>query len=49
MLNVKTKKLHPDAKLPTQGTEYAGCFDLYAEEDTTLCAGEPAKVSRTNA
>lgn len=49
MLNVKTKKLHPDAKLPTQGTEYAGCFDLYAVEDTTLCAGEPAKVSRTNA
>ena len=44
---VKTKKLHPDAKLPAQGTEYAGCFDLYAVEDTTLCVGEPRKKIRT--
>lgn len=29
-LNVKVKKLHPDAKLPTYATDGSGAFDLYA-------------------
>lgn len=29
-MNVKIKKLHPDAIVPTYGTEGAACFDLYA-------------------
>lgn len=32
-MEVKIKKLHPDAKMPTQGTSGAACFDLYAVED----------------
>lgn len=27
---LKFKRLHPDAKLPTWGTDGAACFDLYA-------------------
>lgn len=26
---LKVKKLHPDAKLPTYGTDGSACFDLY--------------------
>lgn len=29
-MKINVKKLHPDAKLPTYGTEGAACFDLYA-------------------
>lgn len=29
-LNVKIKKLHPSAKIPTYATDGSGCFDLYA-------------------
>ena len=32
---VKFKKLHPDAIVPTYGTEHAAAFDLYALETTT--------------
>lgn len=32
---VKFKKLHPDATVPTYGTEHAAAFDLYALEATT--------------
>lgn len=31
---VKFKKLHPDATVPTYGTEHAAAFDLYALEAT---------------
>lgn len=30
---VKFKKLSPFAKVPTYGTDYAACFDLYSIED----------------
>lgn len=33
-MKVKIKKLHPDAKIPTRGSEHAGCWDLYATEKT---------------
>lgn len=29
-MNIKIKKLHPDAIIPTYGTSGAACFDLYA-------------------
>jgi dUTP pyrophosphatase len=29
-MEVKVKKLHPNAKLPTRGSEEAACWDLYA-------------------
>jgi len=39
-VKVKVKKLHPDAKIPTLGTEYAAGFDLYTVETVTLQPGE---------
>ena len=30
------KKLSPDAKMPTRGSEEAACFDLFVSEDTIL-------------
>ena len=32
-MEIKIKKLHPDAIVPTYGTEHAAAFDLYALED----------------
>lgn len=32
-MNLKIKKLHPDAIIPTYGTEGAAAFDLYAIHD----------------
>ena len=35
-MNIKVKKLHKDAKLPTRGSDYSAGYDLYAvieEED----------------
>lgn len=32
MLEVKVKKIHPDAKMPSKGSEEAACFDVYAAE-----------------
>lgn len=39
------KKLHPDAKLPTQGKPGDAAFDLYCVEDFTLDLGETKAVS----
>jgi dUTP pyrophosphatase len=39
-IKVKIKKLHPDAKVPTLGTENAAGFDLYSVEERTLQPGE---------
>lgn len=36
MTTIKIKKLIPDAKLPTKGTEDAACFDLYSTETIIL-------------
>lgn len=35
-VHIKVKKLHPDAKLPTKGSEVAACWDVYALEDYIL-------------
>ena len=43
---VKVKKLHPDAVIPTYGTEGAAGFDFYAIEDVILIPGE-TKLIRT--
>ena len=32
-MNIKIKRLHPDAKMPKRGTKYAAGFDLYAAEE----------------
>lgn len=34
-MQVNFKKLHPNAIVPTYGTEHAAAFDLYALEDVT--------------
>ncbi len=41
-MNIKVKKLHPAAKLPTYGSAEAAGADLYAclEEEVTIEAGE---------
>ncbi len=41
-MNVKVKKLHPDAMLPTYGSAEAAGADLYAclEKTVTIEAGE---------
>jgi dUTP pyrophosphatase len=41
---IKIKKLHPDAKVPTYGTENAAGFDIYSVEDHTLQPGETYAV-----
>lgn len=33
MLDLKVKKLIPEAKLPTYGTSGAACFDIYSSKD----------------
>lgn len=43
-MNVKIKRLHPDAVLPTLGSEYAAGADLYAVETVTIGAGQTAFV-----
>ena len=43
-IHVKVKKLHPDAKIPTSGTEHAAGFDLYSIEDYELQPGETYAV-----
>lgn len=39
-IDVKIKKLHPDAVVPTYGTDGAAGFDFYALEDVVLQSGE---------
>lgn len=43
-INVKFKRLHPDAKIPQYATEMAAGFDLVAVEDIIIAPGETAKV-----
>ena len=38
-LEIKVKKLHPNATLPTYGTDGSACFDLYACEDASSVNG----------
>lgn len=36
---IQFKKLHPDAVIPTRGTEHSAGFDLYALQDTLIVGG----------
>ena len=38
-MEVKIKKLHPDAVIPTKGTPQSACYDLYAPYDFTVSPG----------
>lgn len=44
-VNVGFKKLHPDAKVPTYGSEEAAGADLYANEDATIYPGQRTLLS----
>ena len=35
-LVLQVKRLTPTAKLPVRGTEYASCFDIYADADGSI-------------
>lgn len=43
-MKLKVKKLHPDAKLPTQTNSTDAGIDLYALEDVDIRPGETVKV-----
>lgn len=43
-VNVKIKKLHPDAVTPQYARELDAGFDLVAVEDTLIAPGENAKI-----
>ena len=43
-MKIKVKKLHLDAKMPTQGTALAAGFDLYATETITVWSGVPTMI-----
>lgn len=44
-MEIKVKKIHPDAKLPTYAHHGDAGFDLYAIESVTVPAGERVLVS----
>jgi len=44
MLQVIFEKILDTAKIPTKGSEYAACWDVYAAEDCRVCHGQVAKV-----
>lgn len=43
-VNVKIKRITPDAKLPTQGSAGAAGWDLYAAKDVVIRPGDTAKI-----
>lgn len=43
-LNVKVRKVNPDAKLPTYATDGSGAFDLYAAEGCVIKPGYTVKI-----
>lgn len=48
-MNIKIKKIHPDAIVPTYGTAGAACFDLHAicppnSMKTPLFPGQTIKI-----
>jgi dUTP pyrophosphatase len=47
VLQINIKKLSDNAKIPTQGTNFAAGYDLYAAEDTTIVCGT-RKLVKTN-
>lgn len=46
-MELKVKKLHEDAIMPTYGSEGAACFDLYAMGSDFLCHELPTAVFDT--
>lgn len=44
-LEVKIKRLHPEAKIPIHATEHAAGFDIYAPQGIILKPGETTKVA----
>lgn len=44
VINVKIRRLHPDAVIPQYATELAAGFDLVAVEDVIIAPGETALV-----
>ncbi len=43
-VEVRIKKLHPDAKIPTIGTGHSAGFDIYSIEDKVIPPGETATI-----
>ena len=43
-MKIKIKKLHPDAKLPVQGTVDAAGFDLFCTKTVIIENGETVKI-----
>ena len=43
-LEVKVARTHPDARLPTRGSEHAAGWDLYALEDTSVPFRQSVKL-----
>lgn len=43
-MNIKIKRVLPDAQLPTYGTKDAAGFDLYAAEDVEIQPKEMARI-----
>lgn len=43
-MKIAVKKLHPDAVLPSLGSEYAAGADLYSVEEITIQAGQTQLV-----
>lgn len=44
-INIKIRRIHPDAKIPTYSTEHSAGFDLYSVEDYEFKPGETYAVS----
>lgn len=44
-VHVPVKKINPNAKLPTYGSDQAAGFDLYAAEEVILAPGETKSVN----
>jgi len=47
VLQINIKKLSDNATIPTQGTNFAAGYDLYAAEDATIVCGT-RKLVKTN-
>jgi dUTP pyrophosphatase len=43
-VTIKVKSLSPDAIIPTKGTEFAACYDLYANESVSIASGKVTPV-----
>lgn len=43
-MEIKIKKMHPDARIPTRGTDGAAGFDLYCMRSTVIEKGETVKL-----